>query len=80
MSAPLSDLGLLLAWAALSAGAFDAVENVFLLLLVNSGPTSVASMGATICAAAKFALVFSVIGYWVVAGVQLGLNFVFRGQ
>jgi hypothetical protein len=67
---PLSDLGVVLAWGVLCACAFDALENAFMLLMLTKGANGWLSASATICAGLKFALVFSVFGYWAIAALQ----------
>jgi hypothetical protein len=56
-------LGVLLSWGALAAAAFDAVENVALLLLLGGAVSDAAAGVAWAAASAKFALIIAGLVY-----------------
>ena len=63
-------LGLAAASAAASAAMFDAMENVFLLLILGGNGGELAPPAATICASIKFLLIgFSIL--YAIAGLAL---------
>jgi hypothetical protein len=67
---PLSDIGVAIAWLVLFAGLFDACENVCLLRMLRGGAQIGVSQTATACAAIKFALLASAVGFWTLAMLQ----------
>jgi hypothetical protein len=56
-------IGAALAWGALAAGAFDAVENACLLLILGGHPVAPYPAAASVCASAKFLLSTSAVLY-----------------
>ena len=70
VSHPLAALGIVLSWTVLLAGPLDAIENIFILRMLSRGPSNLLCHLATISSAFKFALVFSVFGYWGLALMQ----------
>ena len=63
-------IGVVLTWSALAAGILDVVENVLIFHMIESGVTNLVSRLTTLSAGLKFALIFSVFGYWFVSLLQ----------
>ena len=59
----LASAGVILPFFAAAAAVFDAVENVFLLLVVGGHGGEAAPLIATICSSIKFTLIAIAIGY-----------------
>jgi hypothetical protein len=68
----LASAGAILPLFAAAAAVFDAIENVFLLLIVGGQAGGLAPMIATICSSIKFTLIAIAIGY-VLCGLALRL-------
>lgn len=66
-SGMLSQVGQVLSWLALGAGALDGVENVALLRMLDRGPNHLAAGLASSCATGKFAIIFACLTYIVFA-------------
>lgn len=64
----LAAAGAILPWFATAAAAFDAVENVFLLLVLGGHGGAFGPVIATVCSSIKFTLIAIAIGY-VVCGL-----------
>ncbi len=62
-------VGAFVSWGVLLAGPLDAIENYVLLKMVESGASEGMAKVAGWCAGIKFMLVFSALGYIVVAGI-----------
>lgn len=62
-------VGAFVSWGVLLAGPLDAIENYALLKMVESDASEGMAKIAGWCAGIKFVLVFSAIGYIVVAGI-----------
>lgn len=69
-------LGLRLTLAPLVAAAFDAIENVMLLIVLSAGEIvpSAPILAAGICASVKFLLLAVVLGFWLVTGVAWAMG------
>lgn len=63
-------VGAFISWGVLLAGPLDAIENYELFKMVESGASEGIAKVAGWCAGIKFVLVFSALGYIVVAGIQ----------
>ncbi|MCX6018550.1 MAG: hypothetical protein NTZ50_08625 [Chloroflexi bacterium] len=55
--------GVALSWGALAASAFDAIENVLLLMQLSGGASEAAALTAKIAAGAKFVLIIATAVY-----------------
>lgn len=64
-------VGIFISWAVLSAGPLDALENVALLRMLDQGASQLLARLAGWCAGAKFALVFSGLGYVMLQGLAV---------
>jgi hypothetical protein len=69
----MADLGAVAGWAALAAGACDAVENLVLLLVLSGGAPGSAPTYALLAATAKFTLLGLTMAY-VATGLVLTLT------
>lgn len=62
-SGPMKAYGIMIAWAALLAGALDAVENVAMLRMLSGSFGAPWPQLATVCASLKFSIAFGAIAY-----------------
>jgi hypothetical protein len=67
-------LGVALSWGALAAAAFDAVENVALLLLLNGAASDAAAGVAWAAAGVKFALILATLVYALLGAALWGFD------
>jgi hypothetical protein len=67
-------LGAALSWGALAAAAFDAVENVALLVQLNGGASDAAAGAAWAAAGVKFALILAALAYALLGAVLWGFD------
>ena len=65
---PTAAVGVFISWALLAAGPLDAVENLALLRMLDSGASVGAARLAGWCAGVKFLLVYSGLGYLALHG------------
>ncbi len=62
-------VGVFISWAVLLAGPLDAVENLALLRMLDTGGSDFLARLAGFCAGVKFAFVYSSLGYLVLQGL-----------
>lgn len=67
-------VGFFISWAALAAGPLDAVENVALLRMLDTGGSGFLARLAGWCAGLKFLLVYASLGYLVLQGLGSLVN------
>ena len=74
VSGRMQTIGLILALGQLGAAVFDGIENMMLLLILNTPPDAIAvgpPLIAGVSASIKFGLIVAGLVYWLIAGVIL---------
>jgi len=71
---PMKAYGIMIAWAALMAGALDAVENVAMLQMLGGSFQTPWPQLATVCASLKFSIAFGAVFYILAGGAALAFK------
>jgi hypothetical protein len=77
-SGPMKAYGIMIAWAALLAGALDAVENVAMLRMLSGTFDAPWPQLATACAILKFSIAFGAFFYIAIGLASLGWGWISR--